>query len=196
MKQSKGLYLEEIIREFILPHFKKQLNNSDDLMETLEGEELENFDDLTLPIKLHQELMARLKVGIPSREELMMAIEEQDNAMGNVRVMTSGEKTWKEYFEDFDLNSIEVEITGENRDKRAIITTLDTVLQRMMANPEALNHPDIRKVFNKIIDEVGPGVLSPLQLTGISQQETTGGKPAMAGAGEVGMSEGLAQQMV
>lgn len=190
MLQNKGLYLEEIIREYVLPHFKKQLKDTEEVIATLEGEELEEFDNLSLPAKLSQELMARLSSGhIPSREELMMAVEEHDNQLGSVRVLKPSHnenKTWKEYFEDLDMDAVEVEITGENRDKQAILTTLDSILQRMMMNPEALNDPNIRKVFNKIIDEVGG--ISPLELKGASPtQGAAGGQPqAMAGAGAVG----------
>lgn len=181
MRQSKGLHLEEMLRMFIIPHFKKTLKNTDEIVALLDGEELEQFDDLSLPGRLHQELMARLtKDHIPSREELMMGIEDQMNAMGNTRIIKTEEgKTWADYLKDLDMNALEIEITGENRDKQTILTTLDALLQRLMMNPEALQDENVRKIFNRIIDEVGPGVLSPLQVS--VPERATSGEPQRGG---------------
>ena len=97
-------------------------------------------------------------------------------------------KTWKDYFKDFEFD-LEVDITGENRDKQATLLSLDTLLQRMSADQEAFSPEDRRKVMNKIIDEIGTDVFSPLQLKGIPQQATTG-EPMQIGTGQqVGMPQ-------
>ena len=198
MRQNKGLYLEDMLRLYILPYFQRTLKNSDEVMATLDGEELEKFDELALPANLNAQIMARLQADhIPTKDELLGAVQE-NNELGNVRVMKPSEnqdKTWKEYFSDLDMDAIEVEITGENRDKGAILTTLDTLLQRMLSAPQLFKPEDIRKIFNKILDEVGPGIINPLQLSGLPQQGTTGGDLGgqMPRAGEVG---GLGEQPI
>jgi len=195
MRENKGLYLEEIMRTYVLPYFKKKLKNSDEVVTVLDGEDLENFDELTLPAKLQSELMARLSMGhIPSKDELMSVIEEETNEAGVIRAMKPSEnenETWADYFKDFDMDAIEIDITGESRDKQSIITTLDSILQRVMANPQALQDPNIKKILSKILDEVDG--LSPLHLVNAPpiQEGTTGGMPNPmqemgAGAGKVG----------
>ncbi len=198
MRQNKGLALEEMLKKHVLPYFKRELSkSSDEIITTLDGEDLENFDNLTLPTRLERELMASLSIGIPTREHLMRTVNGgMEESVRVIRPSMKEDKTWGDYFKDFDINAVEVEITGENRDKQTIITTLDTILQRMMSNPEALQDPNIKKVFNKIIDEIGPGILSPLQLSDTPPMEgATGGIPrgemSPIEAGQVGVSEGI-----
>lgn len=195
MRQNKGLHLEDIMRTYVIPYFKKTLKNSDELVAILDGEELESFDKLSLPAKLSEELLFRLTPDhIPSREELMMEVGSMDRDMGHVRTMvpSKGDKTWMDYFKDIDMDAIDIEITGESRDKNAVVSNLHAVFQQMMMAPQMFDPEDIRKVFNKLLDEIGMGELSPIQLKGTPPQgETTGGQPVpeMGMAGEVGVPE-------
>ena len=185
-RQNKGLALEQIIRTYVIPHFKKTLKTTDELVAVLSGEELEDFDELTLPARLGEQLKALLQVGIPSTDQLM-AMTEMEGTRRIIRPSDNENKTWKEYFGDFEFD-LEVDITGENRDKQATLLSLDTLLQRMSADQQAFTSEDRRKVMNKIIDEIGTDVFSPLQLKGIPQQGTTG-EPMQIGTGQVGMPE-------
>ena len=203
MRQNKGLYLEEIMRKYVLPHFKKQLKTTEDIIALLDGEELERFDNLSLPARLETELMTRLSQGhIPSGEELMLAVEEQNNAMGNVRIIKPSRdknKTWKDYFSDLDMDAIEIEVTGENRDKQAIVSNLYAIFQQMMTAPQMFSPKDIKKVFDRLLDEIGMGIIGPLQIIGASQQGTTGGQPMAQmpmGAGEMVGAPGITQPTI
>jgi len=185
MLENKGLHLEEILRIYVLPHFKKTLKNSDEVIALLEGEELEAFDNLTLPARLESELRSRLMQGrIPNREELMTAIDEQNSSLGSLRALKpSAQKdmTWADYFKDFDVEAMDIEITGENKDKQAIYQALNDIFQTLMtADPERLQDPNVKRVFNRLLDEIGPGIISPLQLSGVTPkatmpEEATGG---------------------
>lgn len=190
MRQNKGLHLEEMLRKYILPYFKKTLNNSDEVIAVLDGEELEKFDDLALPARLSQELLARLQGDhIPTSDELMGALEQQNSELGHTRILKPSDnekKTWKEYFSNIDMDAVEIEITGESRDKQAIVQNLFSIFQNMMAAPQMFDPQDIKKVFNKILDEIGMGVLSPIQLKGASpNMEATGGQPTQPDMGSV-----------
>ncbi len=204
MRENKGLHLENILRKYVLPYFKKTLKNSDEIIALLDGQELEEFDELALPSNLESELRAGLMQGrIPTKDELMQIVQESNGAMGNMRAIKPSnknkKKTWAEYFKDFDLDDLDIEITGENRDKTAVLQTLGSVWQTMMTNPQGfqmmMQDKNARKVFNKILDEVGSDVLSPLQLTrqvALPAQGTTGGTASIgAGGGEVGAMQGL-----
>jgi hypothetical protein len=182
MTQNKGLSLEEIIRKHVIPNFKKQLNTDEEVIAILDGEELETFDKLSLPARLSQQLLAMIsKESLPSKEDLTMAISAENEVMGNTRILKPSQKkeTWKEYFGDL-IDALEIEITGENRDKETTILTLDTILQRMLSAPQMFSQKDIRKVLNKILDEVGR-IISPLELADAPLNEATGGQPTGAG---------------
>ena len=196
-RENKGLSLEYILRTHVIPHFKKTLKTTDELVAILYGEELEEFDKLALPANLQKQIMLSLKKDhIPTQEEMMSIIDEE-NRETNVRVITpsKGDKTWKDVFKDFEWD-VEIDITGESRDKSAVITSLDTLFQRMIADPEAFGPEDRRRMMNKIIDEIGPDVISPLQIKGISPQGATGGESIPRGmdTGQVGMPE-LTEQL-
>jgi len=182
MLENKGLQLEEMLRKYILPFFKKQLNNSDEIALLLEGTELEKYDEAMLPINLKDELMARIMAGtgeLPSISALERSIREREALMGGERFISPGKKTWKEYFEDLDTDAIEVEITGENEDKQAVFTTLTTLFQTIAANPAILQNPNGKMIFNKILEE--SGVISPLEIKSVSPQPV--GMPAMPEVG-------------
>lgn len=193
MKQNKSLHLEQMLRRYILPYFKKTLKNSEELIAVLDGKDLETFDKLALPAKLEQQIMASIAEShIPTREELMTSIQQQDNELGNTRIMkpSNQAKTWEEYFKNFEWDA-EVDIAGENKDKSATLTSLNSLLERMMTAPELFAQEDIKKVFNKIVDEIDD--ISPLQFSdekGVPSQAgtPTGGEPKKApGGSKVGM---------
>lgn len=200
MRQNKGMYLEDMIREFVLPYFKKQLKNNDQVMAVLQGQELENFDKLSLPARLSEQLIASLDMidqgMIPTGEDLITMIQSENAELGNVRPIVPSkneDKTWAEYFDDLDLaDSIEIEITGENKDKNAILSNLYAIFQILASNPQALQDPNVKKIFDRIIDEIGMGVITPMQFSA-SQVGTTGGETGVGmagmptpGAGQVG----------
>lgn len=188
MRENKGLHLEDMLRTYILPHFKKTLKNSDEVIALLEGEELEEFDNLSLPARLESELRAGLMSGrIPTKEELMTLVGEKMEGLGTIRPVKPSKnknKTWDEYFKDFGTTSIEIQITDENTEKQAVYQALNEIFKILMtSDPVKLEDPNVKKIFNKLLDEIGPGIISPLQLKGVPQTRNiqagaTGGKPS------------------
>ncbi len=177
MKQNKGLYLEDMLRKYVIPYFKKSLRNSDEIALLLEGEDLERFDELFLPANLQKELMANLMAGkMPTMEELNMMVEQENEQLGGMRFIVPSEadknKTWADYFDDLDWNAIEVNITGEYEDKSSTLQTLNSLYQIMSAQQD----PRAEKILEKIMDI--SGVLSPLELrAGVAPQQKVAGLP-------------------
>ncbi|MEM5871459.1 MAG: hypothetical protein QW051_01160 [Candidatus Aenigmatarchaeota archaeon] len=179
MRESKGLYLEKMLRHYVLPYFKKKLNNADEVVLHLEGKEINDFDQLALPIHLAQELKTRLGIGdLPTREELLEVIQQRNNLMGNLRSLKIASKTWKEYFSDLDMDAIEVDITGEKKNRAAFFSLANALLQLIIQNPNALQNPDARMLINQIMDEAG--YVSPLQFSNKYVSPLIGGKGGTA----------------
>jgi hypothetical protein len=195
MRENKGLYLEDMIRQYVLPFFKKSLKKTDEIVVTLEGEELEKFDELSMPLRLEQELRQALMAGkMPSMQELETMVDEGNHTMGNLRGMKlSTKKTWVDYFSDLDMNAVEVDITGEQLNKAEFYSAVNAVLQMLMSNPNALQDPNIKKLLDKILDEAG--MVSPLELVKpnpIGMGQATGGAVGTVGAvtdGTAGLPE-------
>lgn len=180
MTENKGLAIERIMRTFVLPHIKRKMSNTDVLAATLESHDIQFIDPRFLPYRAEKLAKAAVKDILRSgdMDQLPLVTQEgfeqqvrQDLAeMGNTRFLKPSEidsKTWKEALKDLEWE-LEVEVTNENTDKEATMTTLTTVLQTLAANPYVLQDKNMSMLFNKILEETGR--LSPLEL---SQAQST-----------------------
>lgn len=169
MVENKGLYLEEILRVYVLPFFKKKLNTTEEVAALLSSEEVTEFDALDLPARLKQEVEAYIASGMqgdePTIESVRARMDEDNLPFGNTRFLrpsaTDETMTWKDYFKDFEWD-VAVEVTGEETDKSATMQTLMTVLQSIASNPAILQDPNARMIFNKILEEAGS--VSPIAI--------------------------------
>lgn len=187
MTENKGLAIERMLREFVLPYFKKTLNNSKEISMILEDHQIKKIDNMYVPNEVIRMMNEKKKNTIlngeiydPTQElgETMATEQElRSKLTGNQRFIKPSEmedKTWKELFKDMEL-TLEVNVTGENRDIQGALATLTTVLQTMVSNPMMMQDPNAKMVFNKILNLAG-GV-SPAELGAVQEQPM----PAMAG---------------
>jgi len=152
-----------MLRSYVLPYFKKLLKTTDEIVVALEGNELQDFDKMALPAQLAQELkVALMAKELPTIDELMSSIQEKNSLMREDRALVLGEnQTWADYFGDLDMDAIEIDITGENRNKAEAFSIINGILQLIIQNPNALNDNNVRNLLNWIMDEAG--YISPLQ---------------------------------
>lgn len=186
MTENKGLHVEEMMRIHVIPYIKKQLSNSDEISAVLEAHDIAFIDPKYIAVEKHKMAVGTVKEALatgttgdlvldPEADEL--AIKEELAQQGNQRFFKPSDisdKQWKEIFKDFEWE-IEVEVTNENTDKQATLTTLSTVLQTIAGNPAILQDPNIKMVFNKILEETGK--LSPLELSTGANQATPQAQP-------------------
>ncbi len=173
MTENKGLAIEEMMRRFILPYLKKQMNTSDEIGATLDSVGLQKVDLMYVNAEVvrrnnkhlaeqmfRNEVATSIDVGAEAQK-----IQGELNMQGDQRFFKASEisdTTWKELFKDLTWD-VEVEVTNEQSDKEAVMTTLTTVLQTIATNPAVLNDPNARAVFNKILQATGE--LNPIELT-------------------------------
>lgn len=177
MTENKGLAIEEMMRKFILPHLKKKMDTSKEIAATLETYQINQIDSMYVPNqairKSNRKMINKILAGdyvTPVEQEADIAeqttkLQNEMNVQGNVRFFKPSEiptKTWKDYFKDFEW-SVEIDVTGEQSNKETMMTTLSTVLQSIAGNPQVLQDPNMKVLFNKILETAG-GV-SPLELS-------------------------------
>ncbi len=182
MTENKGLAIEEIWREFIIPHIKKNLDTKDEIMATLDDMNIKQIDAIYLPNqakrieneRIKREMFKLAQSGLDDNvpfpapadiEGTQRQLTEEMKQFGNQRYFKPSEmdnKTWKELFKDFDWG-IEVEVTNEQTDKMANLTTLTTVLGQLASLGDVEN---ARMVLSKILEETG--TFSPMELVAIS----------------------------
>lgn len=179
MTENKGLYIEEMMREYIIPHIKTKMNTKDEVLAVLEAEQIQELDAMYLPaaaIKAYNtrtlDILERSLTNPDALQEMQPfdpnmeqdAIKQSQASMGNKRSFKPdelNEKTWNEALKDLEWNVI-VEVTNETTDKQAVLTTLNALLQTIATNPQMLQDPNAKMILGAILTETGR--FSPLQL--------------------------------
>jgi hypothetical protein len=179
MTENKGLALENMMREYIIPYIKTKMDTTDEISATLGEYDIARIEGIYVKYETIRRSNNTIKKAILSGqipeqlnpEEIQAEIKGELEQMGNQRFFKPSDiddKTWKEVFKDLEWD-VEVEITGESSDKQAVMTTLNTAfatLARMQGRPMT---PEEKLVFNKLLSEAG-SVISPIEL---SQLEST-----------------------
>lgn len=173
MTENKGLAIVEMMTEFIIPHLKTKLDTKEEIAEILSEENIQYIDSIFIPNE------ARRRVNKQKAEEIFNGlvaspadyqgeeekIKSELGQLGNQRFIKPDEldeKTWNDVLKDIEWE-VEVEVTNEGTDKKATLQTLTTVLQTIASNPAVLQDPNMKMIFNKILEETG--TLSAIQLS-------------------------------
>jgi hypothetical protein len=98
-------------------------------------------------------------------------VQGELNQTGNTRFIDPENVSWKDVFKDL-VWDLEVQITNEQSDKQTVLTTLNTLLQTIMAKQGMPFTPQETLVVNKILQQTG--IISPLEFSQVqsaSQQQ-------------------------
>jgi len=178
MTENKGLDLERMLREFIIPHIKKDMDSTEEISAILDAHNIAQIDAMYVPVE------AKKRFNEKAVEAVIKALETDDlsqlptefNAqqgeaevkkelapLGNQRFFKPDEvdsKTWKETLKDLEWN-LQVNVTGEAQNKQSVLTTLSTALNAV-ANPAYANNPQAQLIVSKILNATGE--ISPLEI--------------------------------
>lgn len=184
MTENKGLAIEEMMRKFILPYLKTKMSTSDEIAATLDAHGVTQLDSMYVKNEAIRQSNRKIKDKLFSNkptdilsvnpqqqqqdiQDTSTQIQDGLNQLGNQRFLKPSEvstKTWDDIFKDLQWE-VEVEVTNEQSDKNAVLTSLSTVLQTI-ANPataQVLQTPQGKILFNKILETTG--VLSPIEMS-------------------------------
>lgn len=173
MTENKGFAITEMMTEYIIPHLKKKLDTKEEIAEILSEENIQYIDSIFVPNeairrvnkKKAEDIFNGLIASPPDYQGEEANIKNELATLGNQRFLKPDdldEKTWNDILKDIEWE-VEVETTGEGSDKKATLQTLTTVLQTIAQNPAVLQDPNMKMLFNKILEETG--TISSLQLT-------------------------------
>jgi hypothetical protein len=176
MTENKGLAVEDMVREFVLPFQKTKMDNSDEISAILDSRGIAEIDAMYVPreaIKRYNkeavdEVIRSKGESIISpydKQQGQAQVSQQLAELGNRRHFKPSEistKTWKTLLKDFEAR-VKVECTNENNDKNAVLQTLSTVFQTIAGNPMILQDSNAKMVFNKILNTTG--TISPIELS-------------------------------
>lgn len=191
MTENKGLAIEEMMREHVIPFLKKKMDTSKEVAATLAAHDMTKIDARYVKNSSIQKSNEVIKEKIlngeevtPDEQALLTAGYAQEaqaglQEQGNQRFFKPSElndKTWKDVFKDLEWD-VEVDVTNENVDKDAA-TTLTTLLQFFQQKQGTPLTPEERFVVERILRL--SGTVSPAELASLPQspppQAGTGGK--------------------
>ena len=195
MTENKGLAIEEMFRIHVLPYLKKKMDSSEEISATLSDNDVKQLDSMYVMSEAVRRNNAKLTfealnnpVGQPATgldiEAEKTNIQNELGQSGNQRFIKPsaiGTKTWKEVFKDL-VWEVEVEVTNEQSDKQVIMETLTTVMQTIGANPAVLQDPNMKFLFNKILEATG--AVSPIEISSVPQPAPVPMQPNPAMGGE------------
>jgi hypothetical protein len=165
MTENKGLAIEDMMRRFVIPFLKKKMDTSEEIAATLDSQGIAQLDAMYVPgeairrhnAKVAYEAINRLPVtGLDIGAE-QKKVQDELSSFGNQRFIKPSRiptVTWKEILKDLEWE-VEVEVTDEQSDKEAVLTTLTTVMQTIANNPTVLQDPTMKMIFNKILEATG-----------------------------------------
>ena len=197
MKQNKGLALIKNLTRHVIPFFKRQLDNTDEIIGALESYQVKQIDSMYLPAETNRRMNQKKKDVILSGEiytpEMEMADNEQvgqevqGELQGNRRPIASIEgKTWKEIFSDLNWENLEIDVTGEGNDFEGNSETFKSILGFLANLQGRPMSPPEEMIFNKML--INTRIVSPLELSFTKQpnlqpQQTPApvAQPALAG---------------
>lgn len=189
LTETKGLYLEDIMRTYVLPYIKAKLNHKDEVVHVLEDHEVTKLDAMYIPreaIRQYNQKMADAVMdnadkiinrpkGMTDLSKLQLSpiqpfnpqqgqadVQGQMASLGNQRFFSPDDVTWAKALKDLEWD-LDIAVTNEQHDKQMIMSTLSTVLQTLATNPGILQDKNAQLVFNQILNQTG--VISPIQLS-------------------------------
>lgn len=176
MTENKGLALDKMLRRFILPFLLTKMNNDNEIMATLDMHGVKEIEGKFIrneAIRHNNGLMIEemfnggiaMERDVKTTEEM---IKEQLNEFGNQRFFKPSEIKWSEEFKNIDLDKIEIEITGESADTKAVLDTIDKMLG-VIVNPQYQNNKQAQYLVNKAL--IKTGFLSPVELSSMPSSE-------------------------
>ena len=185
MTENKGLAVEDMLREFVIPFLKKKMDTGEEIAATLKQYDIDKIDSryvankaTELTNKLIVELALSDEMPTPEDQALLQEVAEKGidatiKSQGNTRYFIPSEvedKTWKEILKDLEWD-VEVDITGEPRDTQNLMATLNTTLGIVAGLGGQPMPEEMKVIFNKILEMTG--ALSPIELSALPNKGIT-----------------------
>ena len=188
MTENRGISIEYMLREFIIPYIRKHMNSSKEVATTLSSYDISKVDARYIKNfaiqKSNKEVINKTLEGelvTPEQQQEMIQgyAQEAQSALreqGNQRFFAPSEipdKTWKDAFKDLEWD-VECDITNENLDKNAS-ETLNKLLQFFQAKGGAPMTPEEKFVVEKILRLTG--TVSTVELASMPQSPPPQAQP-------------------
>jgi len=170
-REEAGIFWRQVIMKRVLPYLIKKINKQHILASDYSREELAMIDKAFATNEANKLLKKAVLDGkIVSLEDYVGAIDgltqfisQQDGKRRFIDIPSG-------YFKNYS-NDVNVDITGESRNKSATLQTLSNILGQVAQNPQILQDPILSGIFGQILEISGVDAI-PSPLTGVSSGKT------------------------
>jgi len=163
LQQEMGIFLTEIFDDWIVPNLTKRITKEHILSYDFSPEELKEIDAKFAIRHANKKAVGKiLSGGDITAEEYQLFIDNADEFIKQTK-----SQRFINIPTDFYKNlkaKVTINITGEQRNKAAVLESLNNLYQLYSSNPEAANDPIGQIFILKILELSGAGV-SPVQIT-------------------------------
>lgn len=184
MTQNKGLYIEDMLRTYVIPFIKKKMDTAKEVAATLEAHDISRIDSMYIKGQSTRETNRRIFQAVvddlqPTPQDqavTQQAVESEltDNlqALGSQRFFKPSEitnATWKKQFENIEWD-LEADVVGEASYANEGLATLTTLFE-IIADPNkraVLQTPEGKLIFNKALNITGQ--VSPIEISSMGTQ--------------------------
>lgn len=164
-REEWGIFLKEVFYDWVFPYIQKKLTRSHILASDFSPEEIMKIDESYALYNANKEFMNAMFDGrMFTRDDYQQAQDQFKNMISKTNKRRFLEVP-DGYYKDMKAK-LSINVTGEQKNKMAIMESLNSLLQQMLPLAQAgvVTTQDVQMVLNKIMELSGAGV-SPISLS-------------------------------
>lgn len=157
IRENIGMFLEEVITEWVLPEFEKD-TNKEHIFETYSRDTIKalmkEHNNFRINEAIKKSVLANGK--FPSEQELLILEETLNSNIGDTKFV----KVIKGYFNNFDRD-LDIDVTGEKHDAAQEVETLNNFMQLLAQNPALMDDPRLKPLLETLAERtnISPSIL-------------------------------------
>jgi len=153
-KSQISFFLDEVYKDWIIPHIAKEITKGTDFLADLDSEELSQVTKAIVNNRVNNFVKERVLNGelvFPEEIETQKNKVRQDFAQGGSKKYV---KILAGEMKDAPL-SVRVNIAGKQKDLSSVVDKFVNVFRQLIATPQILDDPRFAGLFNKILEASG-----------------------------------------
>lgn len=167
LQEDMGIFWNEVFTDWILPFKAKQFNQEHILAHEFSPNELKEIDKNFATREANNKAMEMIFEG------KIVTPEEYDSFLDSYDTLIKGTKDKrfvkipKDYYKNLNAK-ISINITGEQKNKAAMLESLTSILTTYSQNPNIASDPVLNEIFMTLVEQSGAGI-SPSTLSASMQ---------------------------
>jgi len=180
-RQGKlAVFMDGIYRDWILPHFEKEIVKEKTFMEELSADEMEMVVDRVMTKKVNNFKKQMIMGMHPIDEDIVNLYEDKVKQ----EIMKQGNKRFFKILKD-EMKGLEISvmtnIAGKQKNLALMTDKIVNILRQYLATPDLRNDPEMGKLMNMVLESSGLNPITIGPQTNMPQQQMQQQQPAGGG---------------